>query len=198
MSETRFYRGFYTVIRPVAAVIYPMKLHGLENIPEGGALVCANHSAALDPIFVACALKKNHPLRPMAKESLMKVPVLGWFLKKMGCFGVARGESDIGAIKYALGELKKGRYVLLFPEGTRITCREEGEPKTGAAMLASRAGVPVLPVYVPFRKKLFRMNHVYVGKPLTLIPEGKRATSQDYKRFTDEIMDAIYGCGDGK
>jgi 1-acyl-sn-glycerol-3-phosphate acyltransferase len=111
---------------------------------------------------------------------------------------VRRGASDIHAVKYALEQLKQGEYVVLFPEGTRVTSREEGEPKTGAAMLACRTGVNVVPVYIPMHKRPFRINRVYIGKPYVMKPQGKRATSQDYEVFTAELMDKIYDLGDEK
>ena len=197
MTEKKWYKLFYAIVWPFIMLFYPMKFIGKENIPEGGALVCANHSSAVDPFFLAFALGRNRQIRAMAKESLLNIFFIGKILKLVGTFGVRRGASDIHAVKYALEELKKGEYVVLFPEGTRVKSREEGEPKTGAAMLATRTGVNVLPVYIPMHKKPFRINRVYIGKPYKMIPEGKRATSKDYETFTADLMDRIYDLGDG-
>lgn len=197
MTEKKWYKFFYAIVWPFIMLFYPMKFIGKENIPEGGALVCANHSSAVDPFFLAFALGRNRQIRAMAKESLLNIFFIGKILKLVGTFGVRRGASDIHAVKYALEELKKGEYVVLFPEGTRVKSREEGEPKTGAAMLATRTGVNVLPVYIPMHKKPFRINRVYIGKPYKMIPEGKRATSKDYEAFTADLMDRIYDLGDG-
>ena len=138
MTTKSWYKLLYSIVRPFVGAYYPMKFIGRENIPEGGALVCGNHSSAIDPFFMAFALGKKHPICAMAKESLLKIPVIGRLLKLVGTFGVKRGASDIHAVKYAMEQLKAGEYVALFPEGTRIKSREEGEPKTGAAMLACR------------------------------------------------------------
>lgn len=197
MTTKTWYKIFYTIVRPFVGLYYPMKFIGKENIPEGGALVCANHSSAIDPFFLAFALGKKRPICAMAKESLMGIPVIGKILKLVGTFGVKRGASDIHAVKHAMEQLKKGEYVVLFPEGTRVKSREEGEPKTGAAMLACRTGVPVLPVYIPIRKRVLRINRVYIGRPLHFSPEGKRASSQEYEAMTKTLMDQIYGVGDG-
>ena len=197
MTEKKWYRFFYAIVWPFVMLFYPMKFIGRENIPEGGALVCANHSAAVDPFFLAFALGRKKRICAMAKESLLNIFFVGKVLKLIGTFGVRRGASDIHAVKYALEELKKGEYVVIFPEGTRVKSREEGEPKTGAAMLACRTGVNVLPVYIPVKKKPFRINRVYIGKPYKMIPEGKRATSKDYDPFTADVMDRIYNLGDG-
>ena len=196
MTEKKWYRFFYAIVWPFVMLFYPMKFIGRENIPEGGALVCTNHSAAVDPFFLAFALGRKKRICAMAKESLLNIFFVGKVLKLIGTFGVRRGASDIHAVKYALEELKKGEYVVIFPEGTRVKSREEGEPKTGAAMLACRTGVNVLPVYIPMKKKPFRINRVYIGKPYKMIPEGKRATSKDYDTFTADLMDRIYNLGD--
>lgn len=197
MTETKWYRLFYAIVWPFVMLFYPMKFIGRENIPEGGALVCANHSSAVDPFFLAFALGRKKRICAMAKESLLKLFFVGKVLKLIGTFGVRRGASDIHAVKYALKELKKGEYVVIFPEGTRVKSREEGEPKTGAAMLACRTGVNVLPVYIPMHKKPFRINRVYIGEPYQMTPEGRRANAKDYEVFTAQLMDKIYDLGDG-
>lgn len=196
MTTKSWYKLLYTIVRPFVGLYYPMKFYGRENIPEGGALVCGNHSSAIDPFFLAFALGKKRPICAMAKESLLKIPVIGYLLKLVGTFAVKRGASDIHAVKYAMERLKEGEYVALFPEGTRVKSREEGEPKTGAAMLACRTGVPVLPVYIPMKKRVLRINKVYIGEPLYFKPAGKRATAEEYEEMTACLMDAIYDCGD--
>ena len=198
MTEKQWYKFFYCIIKFVLSIAFPVKYYGRENIPQDGALICGNHYHALDPFFIAFGIDKNIHIRAMAKDSLMNTFFVGKCLKLMGTFGVKRGQSDIGAIKFALEHLKNKEYIILFPEGTRVSSREEGEPKTGAAMLALRTDCNVLPVYVPMKKRLFRINRVYYGVPYKMTPEGKRATSADYDRCTAELMDKIYGLGDGR
>ena len=146
-----FYAVIYTIIWPFFNLVHPHRAIGREHIPEGGVLVCGNHTSLSDPLFLAFAFHKKYQLRPMAKAELLRVPFIGWILKRVGVFGVERGKSDVGAIKQAMKYLKEGEKVLLYPEGTRVRASrgEESEPKTGAAMLAVRCGVPILPVYVP-------------------------------------------------
>ena len=197
-AQRRLYKFLYAIAMPFFRGFYPTKYIGKENIPEGGALICGNHCAANDPIFIIFGLGWNRQIHPMAKESLMKIPVIGWILKSVGTFGVKRGAADLHALKFALDELKNGQYVLVFPEGTRVKSREEGEPKTGAALMATRTGAPVLPVYVPLKKRPFRLNRIYFGEPFYMKPAGKRATMEELETFTEDLMDRIYSCGDGK
>ena len=77
------------------------------------------------------------------------------------------GKSDVGAIKSALKALKGKEKLLIFPEGTRH--EEIGEGKTGAAMMAIRTGVPVLPVYIAPERTPFHRTKVYIGGALSAL-----------------------------
>lgn len=114
-----FYAVIYTIIWPFFNLVHPHRAIGREHIPEGGVLVCGNHTSLSDPLFLAFAFHKKYQLRPMAKAELLRVPFIGWILKRVGVFGVERGKSDVGAIKQAMKYLKEGEKVLLYPEGTR-------------------------------------------------------------------------------
>ena len=99
-----------------------------------------------------------------------------------------RGKADVGAIKQAMKFLKGGEKVLLFPEGTRIKDGGAGEAKTGAAMLAVRCGVPILPVYISEKKKWFGRTPVIIGEPYYPVTAGRRATTEEYHAIADDMM----------
>lgn len=184
-----FYALLYSIAWPFFSLFHPCKAVGREHIPEGGALVCANHTALCDPLLLAFAFHRKNQVRVMAKAELIAVPVIGWLLNKAGVFAVERGKSDVGAIKKAMKFLKSGEKVLLFPEGTRVKDGETGgEAKTGAAMLAVRTGVPILPVYIPEKKRWFRPTTVVIGEPYYPETAEKRATSEEYHAIADEMM----------
>lgn len=193
MSENRFYRVLYIVLWPVFHLLYPIKVTGRENIPDGAAIVCPNHTHALDPFFVVYAFRRRHILRAMAKAELMRVPVIGWLLRHAGVFGVDRGAADIAAVKTALRYLKEGRKLLMFPEGTRVSEGESVEAKTGAAMFSTRAGVPILPVYIEPHKRLFHFNRVVIGQPFLPKTEGRKGTAEEYRTIADDLMARIRG-----
>jgi 1-acyl-sn-glycerol-3-phosphate acyltransferase len=132
----------------------------------------------------------------MAKSELMRVPVLGWLLAKAGVFGVDRGKSDVGAIKQALKVLKGGERLMLFPEGTRFKEGDGGAAKTGAAMLALRTGVPIVPVYIPREKKWLMRTPVIIGEPYYPGVKGQRATPEDYRAVADDLMARIHALGE--
>jgi len=193
---TTAYLFVYCLLWPFFNLFHPCKAIGRDHIPEGGALVCANHTCLSDPLFAVYAFRKEHRLRFMAKSELMRVPVLGWILSKAGVFGVERGRSDVGAIKLALKVLRGGEKLMLFPEGTRQKEDDGSEAKTGAAMLALRTGVPIVPVYIPRKKKWFAPTPVIIGEPYYPVVKGKRATSEDYRTVADDLMVRIYTLGE--
>lgn len=192
MSEDRVYRVLYAVLWPIFHLLYPIRVTGRENIPDGAAIICPNHTHALDPFFVVFAFRRKHIMRAMAKVEIMRVPFIGWILSKAGVFGVDRGSADITAVKTSLRYLKDGRKLLMFPEGTRVGEGENVEAKTGAAMFSTRAGVPILPVYIQARKRLFRVNRVVIGVPFMPQTAGRKGTAEEYHAIAHELMDRIH------
>ena len=161
-------------------------------------IFCPNHSSAIDPLMMAFALPRNYPLRIMAKKQLMDIPLLGWFLRKLGVFGVDRGNSDIQSVKTAIRALRGGSSLLMFPEGTRVDEDENVEAKGGVSMIAIRSGVKMQPVYIDTEKRLFRKTRVIIGAPYAPVYTGKKGTAEEYQANADEIMRQAYQLGETK
>lgn len=176
-------------------IFHPWRTVGLENIPEGGVLLCGNHTTLGDPIYVICAMLKKWQTRVLAKKELLEIPILGWLIGKAGIIGINRGKADVAALKEALRALKNGEKLLIFPEGTRVKEGQTSEAHTGAAMLATRANVPILPVYIQPQKRIFRKTTVKFGMPYYPEYEGKKPTPEDYQRIADDLMARISALG---
>ena len=191
MSEFWF-RFFYAIAWVIFAIVHPRKVIGWENIPQDACIICGNHTRYSDPIFIVLSMgRPNHPYI-MGKAELLKIPVLGWILKKVGMIPVDRGKADVKAIKECMRVLKDGKKLLLFPEGTRVKEGEAQDAKNGAAMLAARTGVPIVPVYVPARLGWFKRTPVVFGEAYTPeLPEGQKPTAEDYRRVADDLMGRI-------
>ena len=91
----------YMVLWVVFRIVMPTRCINKQNRPEGGALLCANHTRTNDPLFIAYALGWHYQIHVMAKEEIMHWPLIGWVLKHGGIFGVKRGKADVAAIKTA-------------------------------------------------------------------------------------------------
>ena len=198
MSMDTVYHILYAIIWPFFNLFHPVRAVGREHIPEGPAVVCPNHTAMSDPFFVVFAFTGKYPLRTMAKIQLMRVPVIGWLLGKAGVFGVDRGAADIASVKTALKFLKEGNKLLMFPEGTRVGEGEHVEAKTGAAMFATRTGAPLLPVYVPAKKRWFRPTTVIIGEPYHPQIAGRKGTAEEYHTIAKELQRRIRELGEGR
>ena len=181
----------YIFLWPVYRILKPTRCINKKNLPQGGALLCANHTRMSDPLFVAYAVGLKNQIHVMAKEEVMHWPIIGWILKKGGIFGVKRGQADVGAIKTAMKYLKNGERLLMFPEGTRHQDGDFGDAKTGAAMLATRTGVPIVPIYLPAEKRWSRRNPVVIGEPYHPQTSGKRATPEEYHAIAEDLMARI-------
>lgn len=194
------YRFAWMLCRAVLVILRRMDIRGLENIPkQGGLVLVSNHISYWDPVIIGCAVPRLRQVFFMAKAELFKVPLLGYLIRKLGAFPISRGGFDRSAIRTALGHLTDGEIVGIFPEGTRNKTREEMlEPHLGAAMLATRAGVPVLPVAVIGSKGIGGKVTILFGEPLYLdrkttahrTPRPNRKELEDISR---DIMDKIVG-----
>lgn len=124
---------------------FPLKVLGKENVPRKGACIFAsNHSSYLDPMIIGGCFPRY--ISYMAKDSLFKNKLFAFFLNGVGAFPVKRDSADISAIKEALKRLKKGFPLVVFPEGTRLSSQKEIH--SGAAFIAAKSGIPVIPVYI--------------------------------------------------
>jgi 1-acyl-sn-glycerol-3-phosphate acyltransferase len=168
---------FYFVVGllswPVIRGLFRERVHGLENVPESGFVLAPNHVSNLDPWPLGMPLWPHRQLNWMAKMELYK-PVIGTLISWGGAFPVRRGERDESAIDTAVERVKAGEVVVIFPEGTRQTKglikRHESRPRTGAARVALRAGVPLVPAAIGGTDRLLRLGPLSVayGPPVDL------------------------------
>jgi 1-acyl-sn-glycerol-3-phosphate acyltransferase len=173
------------------------------DLPSTGPLiVVANHMSNADPPLVAGWLTPllGRQMHILAKDALF-VPVVGGVLRKLGATPVKAGGSDIEAYRVALGILDRGEILCIFPEGTRSANGVMAEPKPGVAMLATRSGVPILPVGVSGTDRFLGRNQsfprigsrltVRVGKPFTVGLAAGQSRRAAMQQASDEIMGRV-------
>lgn len=181
-----------------------MKVKGAENEPtpeQGTYLVIANHRTWADPIYLCCALKHQQP-HFMAKKELFKIPLLNVLIRALGAYPVNRGGADVGAIRHTIEMLQQGVGVGMFPQGHRYNGVDprETKVKTGAAMIAQKAGVQILPVFIKVknnRQRFLCRKEVIVGKPISMAelsydPEA----AGEYQRIADLLFERVCELGD--
>lgn len=163
----------YALARFLAAIVlkfsFFLKIEGAENYRtvSGGCLAICNHVSNWDPIVLGYSIKKR-PVCYMAKEELFKNPVARFFLTRLHAIPLSRGTGDVGAIKKALRALQGGSILGVFPEGTRSRDGALHAFEPGAALLALRSGVPVLPAYIHGDYRMFHRVTIEFGAPIQL------------------------------
>jgi 1-acyl-sn-glycerol-3-phosphate acyltransferase len=168
-------------------------VHGEENMPPKGAVVvAANHTQYLDPVYVCMAVPRR--LQWMGKKELFAFP-FGAFFYFIGTFPVDREGASRAGLRTALNFLARGWALGIFPEGTHRAGEGSREAKSGTALLAVRAGAPILPVYVgetPGLRARLRGERlrVYVGPPMTV--DGTLRGREAYRAAADDVLRAIY------
>lgn len=177
----------------LARALGRVRSYGEENVPmEGGIVLAFNHFSMIDPP----AFGNFCPRRCyfLAKSEVMSVPGLSQFLSLFGTFQVRRGESDREAVRRMREVVRAGEALGVFIEGTRQSTGEIGEPMPGAAMVALREGVPVLPAAVRGSESWKGWNFHPItlawGRPMSF--SGIPANSKGYREATTEIVNEIY------
>ncbi|HHW00377.1 MAG TPA: 1-acyl-sn-glycerol-3-phosphate acyltransferase [Clostridiaceae bacterium] len=182
------------IVSAIFAVFYRVEVVNVNNVPESGpVLICANHNGIMDMFFIGYKLKRL--VHYMAKEELFKIPLLGFIIKCLGAFPVKRGKGDVSAIKTVFKLLEEGKIVGIFPEGTRTLGKRKKDIriKPGAALIALRSGVNIVPVAVKGNYRLFSKVKVVFGKPFKIeSEEGKRYRNSDLGKISEGIMNRVY------
>lgn len=191
---------FITLLRGLVAflrvIVGSLTVKGRENIPASGPyIMVVNHMSKADPPLVFLAFPPMR-MRFFAGEKWENHVLFGPIMKAAGAIYIKRGEVDRSALREAMKAVKEGSVFGLAPEGTRSRVGHLIKGKDGAAYLASRTQVPVLPVGVVNTDvlgdnvKRLRRTHmeVRVGEPFRLPDLGRRAKGEDLEAYTHLIM----------
>ena len=196
-QNKKFYNFIAWFLRPFVKLFFPNEILGSENIKglKNGYMICSNHLSNIDPVFYIV----SHPrhIHFMAKAELFNNKLLGKIFSSLGAFAVKRGKGDYQAINEAQNILENGEILGIFIEGTRSKTGEFLRPKSGAALLASSSGVPVIPVCITGSSKdnrvhIFKKTVIKYGAPITSEQLGiSGGTRVEIKNATNLIMKKI-------
>ncbi len=180
------------IYRFLARIVYKIEIQGIENVPQTGKLImCSNHTTNMDPLFLM-AFFPRQPLF-MGKAEAFKNPIIGYLLRCLGAFPVARGAGDQKALERALEILREDNVLAMFPEGTRVKSGERVAAKKGVGLIATTANAPVIPVYLSSDFKLFAKVKCIIGKPIYICKSDFETLDKAaYYKISNEILDKIY------
>jgi 1-acyl-sn-glycerol-3-phosphate acyltransferase len=196
---------FYKIVRWIvacgSAAVYRVRIKGRELLPAtGGYVLAPSHRSMMD--IPLAAWLTTRPLRYMGKASLFAIPVLGAAFRTLGGFEVARDGTDRKALRDSMEMLRNGEILLVYPEGTRQRGPKIQALQPGAAYLALRAGVPIVPVGIAGSEEILRDHDshfprfkrvaIVVGEPIV----GERRESgivprEQVDALTARLYDAL-------
>ena len=190
-----FYRITRPIVTSICRVLWRVRVSDGANLPrDGGFILAPSHRSIFDVPFSAYITKRN--VRFLAKEELFRKPALNWLFTKLGAVQVERGTADRGALRVLETALREGSPVALFPEGTRASGPEIAPLFDGAAYLAVKLGVPIVPVGVGGSEQILakgkilpRLHRVavVVGTPVFPPPVEGRSRRSATTKMTAEL-----------
>lgn len=188
-----FFRGLVVLI---AGGLTRVRIVGRHNIPRTGPFLLAPiHRSNIDTPLAAAVTSRR--MRFMGKDSLWKFAPLGWVISALGAFPVSRGTADREALKRCIAVLESGEPLVLFPEGTRQSGPVVQPLFDGAAYVAVKAGVPIIPVGIggsegvmPKGSKMIhpRKCVLVIGEPIvTAMDDSGRVPRSAVKDLTERL-----------
>jgi len=192
---------FVTVLRPLFNLLFSWKVEGRENIPLTGPLILvANHVSLLDPFLLVFGFPRW--ITFVAKEELFRPLFLRFWLRWAGALSLQRNgkvREKQRILEGARKALDEGFILGMFPEGGRSLDGKLRKGRPGSAVIASRTGVPLLPVGIAGTDKihgaswLWKRPHIVVniGRSFTLPPTDHRISKSQMQSLTTQLMGEI-------
>ena len=191
------YRIARNLLVAVSMTYWRLRIEGRELVPPGPFVLAPVHRSNIDTPLVAGVTQRR--LRYMGKDTMWKHRAPGWLFTALGGFPVRRGTADRVAMRLCLGVLAGGEPLVVFPEGGRRSGPVIGPISEGAAYLAIRAGVPIVPVGIGGSERAMTKGSwvlrpvrcsVIIGAPIhppSAPTDGKRAPRRTVHELTERL-----------
>jgi 1-acyl-sn-glycerol-3-phosphate acyltransferase len=128
-------------------IFFQTRAYNYMKVPKkGGFLLVCNHQCLLDPMFAVIPVTRQFCFA--ARDSLFKVPLLGWLIRTYNSIPIKRGKPDLAAMKICVERLKQGYGLIIFPEATRTRDGKIEALKPGFGLLSRKANIPIIPVVI--------------------------------------------------
>jgi len=197
-------RAFFQLVRWIAVTFcrtwLRLSVKGVENIPTSGAFILAPvHRSNIDTPIAAAVTRRR--MRFMGKDSLWKIKIVGSMFSALGAFPVTRGSADLEALKRCIAFVNAGEPVVLFPEGTRQVGDNLAPLFDGAAYVALKTQVPIIPVGIGGSQEVIPRGSIkirrlrcaaVVGAPIyPATTNGSRVPRGDVRDLTERLGSAL-------
>jgi len=189
LAQRAFYRGARELVRLANQLLFATHTGYEAALPEAPFILAPTHRSNLDTPFIGSIT--GEPFTYMAKSGVMAVPGLGGLLRALGGFPVNREATDREAVEIALRTLEQGDSLVVFPEGTRRRGPRVQGIEEGAAYLALRADVPIVPAAIAGSERAMAPGRPWILPAVVAIEvgaalwPGEVRTSQSRVRRSD-------------
>jgi len=201
VGQTRSTKIFYAIVRGLVVGLcrsyLRLRVIGLDNIPKEGAFIFApTHRSTIDIPVASAATRRR--MRFMGKDTIWKYKTIGKFMTGLGAFPVTRGTADLEALKRCIAILNSGEPLVMFPEGTRHYGPEVQPLFDGAAYVALKTGVSIVPAAIAGTEDVMRSGskairfkkcRMVIGKPISAeVSGGGRASREQISELTVKLQ----------
>lgn len=198
------WRTFQFILQNFFCFWLGYRCRGSQQLEDaGGGLVLANHQSFLDPLLIGLPL--HRPISYLARDSLFRVPIIGWILRNTYVMPISREAAATATIRETIRRMQHGYLVGMFPEGTRTETGAVADFKPGFVALIRRAKLPVYPVGIAGgfqalgRKSWFLRPtrvRVVVGVPITVEELDEYSGRGQDQALIDFVRGRIVACFD--
>ena len=190
-KKGRHISGFINFLRvlvmPTFSLLRPFRYFGNKKIKDGACIYISNHYGLMDPAYAASTTWEG--IHYVGKREIFETPFLGAIARKAKAISVNRDGNDVRGLLDCFKCLKNGDKICIYPEGTRNKTGEEMLPfQHGAAVMAIKCKVPIIPIVIYKKPKFFRCTHVLVGDPIELSEYYGKKTSEEELVQIDERL----------
>jgi len=204
VGQSRSTKIFYSIVRGLVVGIcrsyLRLRVVGSENVPREGSFVFApTHRSTIDIPVASAATRRR--MRFMGKDSIWKYKPIGKIMTGLGAFPVTRGSADLEALKRCIAIVQSGEPLVMFPEGTRHYGPEVQPLFDGAAYIALKTGVPIVPAAIAGTEDVMRSGskairfkkcRMVIGKPIAAdVPGGGRASREQIGDLTLQLQNEL-------
>lgn len=203
VSLTLYYLLKWSVVSPLLHTYFRVKIYGAENVPQsGGVIAVSNHASYFDPPILSNCVRR--PVAFMAKEELFRVPVFKQAIQLYGAYPVKRSQGDRAALRAALQAIESGWVAAVFLQGTRSADARITAPKLGAAWIAAKSQVPLLPISLWGTEKILVKGSsfpqpvpltVRIGKAIAPPASSQKADLQAVTERCASVINSLHDMG---
>lgn len=187
------YSVLWVLCRTLGVAVFGFRARFAEPLPQtGGLVVLSSHQTFLDPLLLGLATKRR--LSSLARSSLYRFKPFGAVITALDAVPIDREASAVKAMKLVIQRLERGAAVIIFPEGARTFDGELGEFKSGFALIAKKARVPIVPVAIVGGFECWPRTRLLPRPGRIRLEFGKVLTAEQVAAMTDkEIFEVCTG-----